>query len=447
MSGLHLDEHFRSAGFYYVATVFILLGIVGSMNVLRLGGVLSDARFYSMSVMLVLVHYFFHLSSNAINYPVYDDQGAILDFLLKYNQSSSWSERISLLFLPYNESMVVFPKLIALGWYKIFGEVNFRNMILFNGMLLTFFHFYLFRITTKIISPLMFLVVSLFIFQFQPFDDIFWVLSGFCFYVSFILAAIAFRLLGNGNRRSGFIALMLSVIATFTFGNGWLLFPLGISILIRGKKNAELIPWLAVFFLSFLVLYLKRSEFHPLSEVNLNPVDGFLFVLIFLGSAFQFGYVTLLPVLAGMFIIAALVIILRKKQFNSSPEMFWMLVFIIASAVTAAPLRSGIEPYGHYGMQVRYGIFSIFAFTISLALLNENLTSRKRSGILFSAAVIYQLLTGVFFFPEAVIRKEKIETVIEGIRNNIYDVRYTTYNRNDIEVLMKEAVAKGIYNP
>src|SRR5215203_3411735 len=101
--GLQLDEHFRSAGFFYVASLFILLGIIGLLNLLRSAGKLSESRFYSLTFLLLIVHYFFHLSGNAINYPVYDDKGALLDFLLKYKQASTWSEKTSLLFLPYNE--------------------------------------------------------------------------------------------------------------------------------------------------------------------------------------------------------------------------------------------------------------------------------------------------------------------------------------------------------
>jgi len=448
-SGIALDEHFRSIGLSYLATYLILLGSIGLLYFFHLRNALKEKHFYFFSVSLLLIHYFYHLSANAINFPVYDDQGAILDFLLKSGDATSASEKFRLLLKPYNESMVVFPKLFALCWLKISGQVNFRQLILFNGLLLIAFHLFLFRKATGNIIPMpLFFILSIFVFQFQFYDDAFWVLSGLCFYGVFLMAAAIFYMLQKNSRQLNYLTLFISLVATFTFGNGWTLFPLCIFYLLSEKKKMEIIPWMLTFVLTIIIYFVLRAQFHPLSDFHLNLLDNILFILIFLGSAFQFGYTPHIPVLVGLFIVWAFVNAVRKKQYKTSPVLFFMLAFLIGSAVTAAPLRSGIEPYGQYGIQVRYGIFSIYAIVISIALLLENrIVTNKMLAYLFATAFAYNALTGIFFFPETVLRREIIETVVAGIRIDKYDVKYTTYQRNDIEMLLKEAIKKGIYRP
>jgi len=62
-------------------------------------------------------------------------------------------------------------------------------------------------------------------------------------------------------------------------------------------------------------------------------------------------------------------------------------------------------------------------------------------------AFAYNLLTGLFFHPEAVIRKENIQLTIESFRHESYEIRYATISKNEVDRLFKEAIAKGIYKP
>jgi hypothetical protein len=159
----------------------------------------------------------------------------------------------------------------------------------------------------------------------------------------------------------------------------------------------------------------------------------------------QFFYTPIIPVLGGIFVISTFVFLVYKKKHLASSLPFLVLIYIILSAMAAAPLRNTIPPYG---LQVRYGIFSILAIVISIVLLGmEFKFSKNKLLLLTSAAFTYNLLTGLFFYPEAVIRKENIEVVIEGINQGTFDIRYTTYTRNDANFLLQDAIEKGIYKP
>jgi len=99
-------------------------------------------------------------------------------------------------------------------------------------------------------------------------------------------------------------------------------------------------------------------------------------------------------------------------------------------------------------MRVRYGIFSIMAIVLCISILADEFKSRRRKIILVAgAAFVYNLLTGLFFYPEPVIREENILVVTEKMKNNDFDIRYTTYDKNKVNNLFREAIKKGIYKP
>ncbi|MEO8087079.1 MAG: hypothetical protein ABI763_09680 [Bacteroidota bacterium] len=441
-----LDEHFRSIGFSYLSTFLLFSGVVTFLYFLVLKNKFTEFHFYVASFCLLVFHYCCYLFVNARNYPVYDDQGAILEFLLNYSNTSTVNEKICLIIAPYNESIIIFPKLFVLGWLKIAGSINFRTLILFNGLLLLFLQLFLFaKMMTKETSRFLFFVLSLFIFQFQFYDDAFWATSGLCYYGSFIFTALAFYFLHRGKN---FPALTFAIVSAFTFGNGWGSFFICIAFLLLEKRFRELMMWIPAFILVSIIFFMLRLDFHPLSTANWNLLDNILFILIFIGSAFQFFYSPVIPIIAGTFIISAFIFLAIKKQYKTYPVHFLLLAFIIFSAIAASPLRSGMEPNGLYGLHVRYGIFSILAFTLTVYLLSAyNGFEKKYKNYLIASAFIYNALTGIFFYPEAEIRREKIQSMMVGIKENKFDVGYSTFREDDVEILLKESIRKGIYKP
>jgi len=445
--GIILNEHFRSIGLSYVSTFLIFSGVVCLLYFLRLKDKLSEIQFNVITVCLIVFHYFYYLFLNAENYPVYDDQGAILNFLLNYSSVISLSEKFHLIIAPYNESMLIFPKLFVLCWWKIFGMMNFKYLILFNGILLLSLHLFLFaKIKTN--QKYLLLVLTVFMFQFQYYDDAFWAISGLCYYGVLVFAALAFYFLQEKSPRGFYLALICSVIATFTFGNGWLCILLCIGFLIVEKNFERILAWTILLVLVLIGFFMMRFQIQFLTPINWNPLDNILFILVLLGSAFQFFYTIHLPVIVGIFIVASFIVLTIKKQYKVAPIRYLLLAFIILSVVTAAPLRSGLESNGLYGLRVRYGIFSILAFTLTLSLLaGYKWNTKKYAGYFIASAFAYNMLTGFFFYPEQVIRSERIRTIVAGIRADQFDVGYSTFQKDDIEQLLKQSIEKGIYKP
>lgn len=442
----NLDVHFRSIGFSYLGGWLIVSGIICILYILMQYGKIKPPQFYWASALLVIIHYFFLLESNAVNFPLYDDQGAILQFLVNFQKAQTISDQFREICMPYNESLMVFPKLFVLAWFKIFGEINFRCLVIFNGLLLVFLNLLVFHQAPFTKASPLFFIIAVFFFQFQFYDDAFWVLSGLCYYGALISAALSFHLLLNNNTRAKAFSLVFAIIAAFTFGNGWIIFLLSAFALFREKKFGQMTVFLVTLFAVIGVFILSRQSIHPIAPLDWNPVDNTMFILIFLGNAFQFFYSTIIPLIVGLFISSVFIFSLFKKKPEFSSHSFLMLAFIICSACVAAPLRSGIEEGGHYGMYVRYGIFSILAFSLCIQLLFTSRNfSRKAMGGLACAAFLYNGLTGLFFYPEVVIRKEKMEVMIDRLNHHNYDVQFTTHPKDEVEKLFKEAIQGKIY--
>jgi len=444
---ISMDEHFHSIGIYYAGTLLIVSSFILILYIAKINGQLTSNRFYILSSVLVIIHYFFHLSSIAINFPIYDDQGAILDFILRYQNASTIIDKVSLILQPYNESVLAVPKLLVLGWYKIFGEINFRYLDFFNGILLVTMHLFFFFMYFRNWSALFF-ILTVFLFQYQFYDDAFWAISGLSYYGELLFTGGCICFIRILNRRENFISILFALLAVFTFGNGWLLFPSAIFYLISKKKFRLILPWIAASIVSAVAFYFLRHRFHPISEVHLNPMDNILFILNFLGSSLQFFYSPVIPVMGVIFVISTFVFILLKKKQQVSSFTFFMLGFIILSAIVASPMRSGLDEFGLYGLRVRYGIFSIMALVLCISILAEAFEIGKKKMIIVAcSAFLYNMLTGLFFYSEPVIRKENIEVVVEKLKKNDFEIRYTTLDKNDVDNLFREAMAKGIYKP
>jgi hypothetical protein len=79
-----------------------------------------------------------------VNYPILDDFGAIVNFMVDYFKTTGFKETIKLLFSQNNDFRLVVLKLITLSDYYIFGKINFGHLriigfSLFLSTLLLFF--------------------------------------------------------------------------------------------------------------------------------------------------------------------------------------------------------------------------------------------------------------------------------------------------------------------
>jgi len=445
---IHLTESFWGSGFSYISTLLIYFGIVTVVFFLYRSGKISRKQFGVISIVLFVIHYFFYLVKNSYNYPVYDDHGAILEFLNHYTRANSLQEKVKLLLAPFWESRITVPRIFILITWKIFHEINFQYLVWFDAVLLLSFHFLLMKKLLQGQPDCLFYILGLtfLALQFQAYNSIFCDLSGLCYNGVLLFALLSFYFLKSGKKIAPII---LAIAATLTFGNGLWIFPLSILYLWNQKRRKEIFLWLIVLVIIIVANIYSRTSFDVYNGVSFHFINFILFIPGVLGSAFQFLYTMHIPVAMGCFVITVFVISLLKKWYVSSPVIFMMLAFLVISAVSAAPFRSGIIPNGEYALQVRYGIFSVYSIILALAILIENTSLRqgKRYFMILFFGFGYNLLTGLFFYPEVVVRTKRVQILLEETQHGKYIPVYSIYKEKEYEELISESVAKGIYKP
>lgn len=80
-------------------------------------------------IFLPAVPYFVVVLQNAPNVPIMDDYDAILAFLNNW-RGADLMGKLSLLFQQYNEHRLLHSRIVYVLYYSLFGNVDFRNLIL-----------------------------------------------------------------------------------------------------------------------------------------------------------------------------------------------------------------------------------------------------------------------------------------------------------------------------
>lgn len=166
-------------------------------------------------------------------------------------------------------------------------------------------------------------------FNIQSFENIFWGVSSLCNYgvLLFVLSSIYFA---THHPRKHFIAIIFAVIATFTYGNGLMVFPvIGLIAWLMGRKN----DFFITVFVTLLIAVIYFIDFTPITQ-NLNFSDpkqvkeGFLGYFGFIGSiatisAYDGTSSVLTTAVAFGFILIFSVLFLFRKQYISLWNAAW----------------------------------------------------------------------------------------------------------------------------
>lgn len=69
----------------------------------------------------------------AANIPILDDYDAILEFLINW-RSGNLCQKVGVLFTQHNEHRLVYSRVVYLLYYYVFGDVNFKNLVILGNL-------------------------------------------------------------------------------------------------------------------------------------------------------------------------------------------------------------------------------------------------------------------------------------------------------------------------
>jgi len=406
--------------------------------------------FTLFSCLLWIVLFVAYVIKNTVNIPISDDYHYFLLFLNDYSASHNFS----MILQQEAESRMVIIHLISVLLFH-FNIFNFKILTLISSVCLIGIALLFYRSILAKQKEFLFLIIVLLLFQFQYYNSVF-VPSDALYSTCTIFYVFCSLYFLNKNSKWMFTISLLSILlAALNCGSGFAGFIAGMTLLITQKRTKRLYVWLvfsACISIAFFINYAFINE-TIFSSANilelLNKLfKSLLFSFTFLGSPFQFLYQITLPIIAGSIIWLFFIFLTVKKYFKINPVIYFMLLFLIMSSVLPSLFRSDYQI--HSAISIRYGVYAITAISCCIIAYFEISTVKNRLSAMKYLLVIsfcYHLSTNLFFYPEVVIRKQRLEAFIRQIKNKspLIVPPHTPCTAEEAESIINESASKNIY--
>jgi hypothetical protein len=442
--GITLNNEFWSLGLHHFGVELLLLS-----SILLLSIFIKDKnKLMLIALAAIIGSFYIFLFQNAVNIPITDDYITILQFSNQYFFTDSISEKFSLFTSFHAECRLITTRIIIIMLHFITGVVNIKHLILLANcclpVMLLFFYKVLSHVSIRLELTLMF---ALLLFQFGYYDSIVWATDALHYQFTIVFVMLSLYLLNKNSLVSHITSIVTGVFAALTFGNGLLIFPIAILFFIIQQNWKFVFIWTSIFAV-FSLLYFQHFTSGIHGNVLFSVMDYFIYSCCFLGSAFQFMYQLQLPFFVGLLIWILFILLTIKHYYRKNYFVYGLLLCIIFSSIITAYFRLGMGL--NESVSSRYGIYSVLAIVASLNALAEIIEFKKQAVFLYAGVVLcvlYHLLSGIFFFPEVPIRKQKLESFITDIRNNAPFKEVDPIISKQAESAVKTAIQKGIYFP
>jgi len=359
------------------------------------GGSESGSRRWAFAgvmsaVLLPVFLFYFNLFRTALDLPLLDDYEAILGFMNRWATSPSITDRLFWFLTSQHVEVKLFLlHAIVLAQYAVLGHVNFRFLSLFSeglllGLAYLFWKMFIPRSPDRLLRLTLFLPVTFLLFQLQYSLELSVVTPGMAHIAGLLFSLAALYELNRDNHRSFVAALAFLLLAVASFGNGFMVVPIGMLILGRKRRYKELGLFLAIS-LACAAIYAYRFDFHvPEGGVISMPQFNWLtiprdclYVAFFLGSAG--GVNSHFPpgaLILCILLVATFAWMLATGQMSKNYLPFDCALFLLLSAATAASRRAAFGVT--QSLNSRYSLYSITCVILLWILLVERFLPRLR---------------------------------------------------------------------
>lgn len=289
-----------------------IVGIIGSITV------------------LVFFYCYFQYS---LNIPWFDDIENIPYFLANWVEGNGFAEKWSALLRPNNEHRVLYARTIVLIQYYLTGSIQFQ-VLGFIG-----------NISIVIIALLIglnyrrqggkwyhLLPVVFLLFNLQSYAGIYMTIMSLQYQVVIMLSMLAFYLLSSTKKYAFGLAILVGYIDTFSMGNGMLVWPAGVLMLLFLSEWRNAVIWtilggLAIFLYFYGFDFVQGND-RAIDYLKQYPVRTFISFFTMLGGDFDvvstlsFAKRMVIPTLAGLVLVLILLVwtlslLKNNKRFSS----------------------------------------------------------------------------------------------------------------------------------
>jgi len=390
--------------------------------------------------------YFSLLSRFSVNVPNADDFDAILSFLAAFIGNLGVNEKMKLIFMPHGDHLIALTRIFVLAFYYIFGEINFRWIILTANIAVPITCL-LMILSVRSIKLIYLLPIVLLIFQPTYIEASLWAMAAvqnfwvmlFClgaFLVAFRCPPMLFP-----------FALLLSALAALSQGNGiFCSLILSIVLLLKKRKRESLAA--ALLFIGFLLVHLASIEGglgRTISGAKTLVVSDY--VLSFLGSSLAFRNHTA-AVFIGFSLVSLFVIFTFLRLDRKNDFLFATYLFILGTAIANAFARIDFGVAFAY-TQSRYTYTSILlvacCYLAALEIFGKEQWQRKIFLIGTSLSLFFALFSYYFYTPEARYRHELLTESLLSWKISGQGLEFS--NSGQASNVLKKVIEIGVYQP
>ena len=303
--------------------------------------------------------------SSTMNIPVWDAWHNVRLFDLLFTGKLQFSD----LFQDVNGHRLLFPRIIILT-LGYFSGYDTRYEILINLLLgfsifLVFKFYILDNLKLNLLNQVALgAVTAILLFSFVQYEN--WYFGWeICYFLAIFasLASIAMLSQSTGMHKL-FIATLLAIVASFSFANGLLVWPIGLLLLIFRKFHKLIIlSWLTI---SAIVYFLYFHDLHGGLNIELeNTVDYVKYFLMYLGAPLSIKnhFISCIWALIGLIIFLVICFFLINTK-NLSSLAVTLIAFAFFSMLTGVLISIGRLNFGiEYSLLSRYTSFSIIFWT------------------------------------------------------------------------------------
>lgn len=374
-----------------------MINLLPYANINEINWARRPERIFSWIILLIpFFIYSLFVFRYSVDIPYYDDHDVILNFMNTFVQAKTPTERISLLFLQHNEHRIVFDRIITLCYYYLFGEINFKPLIMFGNIGWTLTVLILIGYLKKSLHPLIYLIpIPYLLLSFSHWENMFFAMAAIQNYW-FIFFTIAFLI--SLSEDKPILSCILFIMALFTSGGGIVLYPLGNLFLILRRKWKSFVLFFAISTCCIVFYFYgyHKPPYHPsIIEVALNPFRTTIYFFIFLGNILPFPKYSALPIGLLLGSMAA------YFAFKRRGGLFWRLTiyFVMMIALLTTVTRSGFGV--EQAASSRYSLFPLLALTSIYVLGTSSKISSKAwidRAMLAGAVICAIFFWGISFF-------------------------------------------------
>ena len=348
---------------------------------------------YFFLSLIPIFSFFFIQNKFIVNAAYSDDWNAINGLVIRYfSAGDSFFDKLSLIISQNNEHREGYLSIIAIIQFWIFGNINYKLFDLLGSLSILGIFFIFYGYLLKFNKPRwIILPISFILFNFLYYQNSFWSICALQNNTILFFVLTTFYFLIDLNSKLKFIvALLFAILATFTSGNGMLVFIAAIPMF-KGSSAKFISIW-AINFL--LIIFLYVFLFWPITKTFFVYLGSSLSVFNFqsmdvlIPSSFCLGLI--LTALLIKFLIdhfKSIVLVKSNFDFIISGLVFILLTMLVYS-IGRANDRTELVFESRYAITMSIGLC-----LITLLLYDKLLGNRLLKYSLLSITISFCFLS------------------------------------------------------